>query len=47
MVAYDYLTRAWSYELGDAELEGLRALSEFARKYDLVREDRMLGAVRA
>jgi len=47
MVAYDYLTRAWSYDLGDAELEGLRALSEFARKYDLVRENRMLGAVRA
>jgi chorismate dehydratase len=47
MVAYDYLTRAWSYELGDAELEGLRALSEFARKYNLVRENRMLAAVRA
>jgi chorismate dehydratase len=41
MAAYDYLTRAWSYHLGDDELEGLRALSDFARKYDLVRESRL------
>lgn len=47
MVAYDYLTRAWSYDLGDAEMEGLRALSDFARKYDLIRENRLLGVVSA
>ncbi len=41
MVAYDYLTRTWSYELGQAEMDGLRALSDFARKYDLVRESRL------
>lgn len=41
MVAYDYLTRTWSYELGDAEMDGLRALSDFARKYDLIRESRL------
>ncbi len=45
MVAYDYLTRAWSYELGDAEMDGLRALSDYARKYDLVRESRLAAAV--
>lgn len=41
MAAYDYLTRTWSYHLGEAELEGLRALSDFARKYDLVRTNRL------
>ncbi len=45
MVAYDYLTRSWSYELGDAEMNGLRALSDYARKYDLVRESRLATAV--
>ncbi len=45
MVAYDYLTRAWSYELGDPEMDGLRALSDYARKYDLVRERRLAATV--
>ncbi|MCI0452056.1 MAG: hypothetical protein L0Z51_06635 [Candidatus Latescibacteria bacterium] len=40
MAAYDYLTRSWSYELGAAEMDGLRELSDFARKYDLVRTSR-------
>jgi predicted solute-binding protein len=47
MVAYDYLTRSWSYDLGSAEMDGLRALSDYARKYDLIRENRILGAVSA
>ena len=41
MAAYDYLTRTWSYELGEAEMDGLRALSDYARKYDLIRESRL------
>lgn len=45
MVAYDYLTRSWSYELGESEMDGLRALSDYARKYDLVRESRLATAV--
>jgi predicted solute-binding protein len=44
---YDYLTRAWSYDLGEGELEGLRALDEFARKYDLIRESRLAAPVKA
>ncbi len=47
MVAYDYLTRTWSYELGNAEMDGLRALSDFARKYDLIRDNRLSGVVSA
>ncbi len=47
MVAYDYLTRAWSYDLGSAEMDGLRALSDFARKYDLVRASRFTNVVSA
>ncbi len=47
MVAYDYLTRSWSYDLGSAEMDGLRALSDYARKYDLIRENRIFGAVSA
>ncbi len=41
MAIYDYLTRTWSYELGEAEIEGLHVLNDLARKYDLVRENRL------
>lgn len=47
MMVYDYFTRAWSYDLGEAELEGLRALNDYARKYDLIRENRLAAPVRA
>lgn len=40
MTVYDYLTGSWSYDLGDPELDGLRALGDLALKYDLVRENR-------
>jgi chorismate dehydratase len=46
MVLYDYFTRAWSYDLGERELEGLRALNDLSRKYDLIRESRMAAAVK-
>jgi chorismate dehydratase len=46
MVVYDYYTRAWSYDLGEAELEGLRALNDYARKYDLIRESRLPAPVK-
>lgn len=46
MVLYDYFTRAWSYDLGERELEGLRALNDLAKKYDLIRENRLAGAVK-
>jgi len=41
MAVYDYLTRTWAYQLGEAELEGLHALNDLARKYDLIRENRL------
>jgi predicted solute-binding protein len=47
MMIHDYLTRSWSYELGERELEGLRALNDYACRYDLIRESRMAVAARA
>lgn len=47
MRLYDYLTRAWSYELGESELEGVRVLNDLARKYDLIRESRIAVAEKA
>ena len=44
MLIYDHLTRAWSYELGDEELEGIRVLNDLARKYDLIRDSRFAAA---
>jgi predicted solute-binding protein len=41
MAIYDHLTRTWAYQLGEVELEGLHALNDLARKYDLVRENRL------
>jgi len=46
MTLYDYFTRTWSYHLGERELEGLRALNDLSRKYDLIRESRMAVSVR-
>jgi chorismate dehydratase len=45
MLIYDYLTRAWSYDLGDEELEGIRVFNDLARKYDLIRDSRIAAAV--
>jgi chorismate dehydratase len=47
MTIHDYLSRSWSYELGERELEGLRALNDYACRYDLIRESRMAVAARA
>jgi chorismate dehydratase len=47
MTIHDYLSRTWSYELGLRELEGLRALNDFACRYDLIRESRLAVAARA
>jgi predicted solute-binding protein len=44
---HDYLSRSWSYDLGEKEMEGLRALSDFACRYDLIRESRLAVAARA
>lgn len=41
MALYDHLSRAWSYQLGEAEVEGLHMLNDLARKYDLVRGNRL------
>lgn len=41
MLIYDHLTRAWSYDLGEEELEGIRVLNDLARKYDLIRDNRL------
>jgi chorismate dehydratase len=41
MTIHDYLSRSWSYDLGDKELDGLRALNDYACRYDLIRENRM------
>lgn len=47
MVIHDYLSRAWSYDLGTREMDGLRALNDFACRYDIVRENRIAVAARA
>jgi chorismate dehydratase len=47
MTVHDYLSRAWSYDLGGRELEGLRALNDFSCRYDLIRENRLSAAVAA
>lgn len=47
MTIHDYLSRSWSYDLGEKELDGLRALNEYACRYDLIRESRMAVAARA
>jgi predicted solute-binding protein len=44
MLVYDYLSRGWSYELGEEELEGVHALNDLARKYDLIRDSRFTTA---
>jgi predicted solute-binding protein len=46
MLLYDYLTRSWSYDLGDEELDGIRVLNDLARKYDLIRDSRLAPIAR-
>lgn len=38
---HDHLTRTWSYDLGEREMDGLRALNDFACRYDLIRDNRL------
>ena len=38
---YDYLNNCWEYQLTTDGLEGLRALEEFAVRYDLIRHTRL------
>ncbi len=48
MMIHDHLSRSWSYDLGEREMEGLRALNDYACRYDLIRESRMaVAAARA
>lgn len=48
MTIHDHLSRSWSYELGEREMEGLRALNDYACHYDLIRESRLaVAAARA
>lgn len=47
MIVHDYLSRTWSYDLGERELAGLRALNDFSCRYDLIRETRLSSAVAA
>jgi len=41
----NYFTKCWSYEFGDRELSGLRALQDYALRYDLVRARRLTPVV--
>jgi predicted solute-binding protein len=47
MTIHDYLSRSWSYDLGEKELVGLRALNDHACRYDLIRESRLAVAAQA
>lgn len=47
MLIYDYLTRSWSYELGDEELDGIRVLNDLSRKHDVIRDSRLDAVARA
>ena len=47
IVVHDHLSRTWSYDLGDREMDGLRALNDFSCRYDLIRESRLTTAVAA
>jgi len=44
---HDHLTRTWSYNLGEREMDGLRALNDFACRYDLIRDSRLTVAAKA
>lgn len=46
LTIHDHLTRTWSYDLGERELEGLRALNDFSCRYDLIRESRLPVSIR-
>lgn len=47
MTIHDYLSRNWSYNLDEKEMEGLRALNDYSCRYDLIRESRLAVAARA
>jgi predicted solute-binding protein len=48
MTIHDHLSRSWSFELGEREMEGLRTLNEYSCRYDLIRGNRMaVAAARA
>jgi chorismate dehydratase len=47
MTIHDHLSRSWSYDLGEREMDGLRALNDYSCRYDLIRENRLAVAVRA
>jgi chorismate dehydratase len=38
---YDYLSNCWDYQLTDEAMKGLKALEEYALRYDLIRESRL------
>lgn len=44
MTIHDHLSRSWSYDLGEREMNGLRALNDYACRYDLIRENRLAVA---
>lgn len=46
LTIHDHLSRSWSYELGEREMEGLRALNDYACRYDLIRESRLPVSVK-
>ena len=47
MGIHDHITRTWSYDLGDREMDGLRALNDFSCRYDLIRDSRLSVAAKA
>lgn len=38
---HEHFNARWSYQMGDPELEGLKLLEDYARRYQLVRQRRM------
>jgi predicted solute-binding protein len=38
---YDYLNNCWDYQLAPEGIEGLRALEDYALRYDLIRHGRL------
>ncbi|HET6349179.1 MAG TPA: MqnA/MqnD/SBP family protein [Candidatus Krumholzibacteria bacterium] len=47
LTVHDHLSRAWSYDLGEREMAGLHALNDFACRYDLIRDSRLVANARA
>jgi predicted solute-binding protein len=46
MTIHDHLSRSWSYDLGEREMDGLHALNDYSCRYDLIRENRLAVAAR-